>query len=52
MRNGRISSRLLTFSDPRGKDNFKVIQALPVPFFATLPNAAVKCRFGQKKIPV
>jgi hypothetical protein len=30
---------------------FKVIQDLPVPVRATLPNAAVKSRMGQKELP-
>jgi hypothetical protein len=29
---------------------FKVIHDLPVPFRATLPNAAVKCRFCQSEL--
>ena len=29
---------------------FKVIHDLPVPFRATLPNAAVKYRLGQKEL--
>ena len=52
MRNGCFSSRLLVFGDPRRKNNFKVIHALPMPIRATLPNAAIKYRLSQGKPPV
>ncbi|MGA7406216.1 MAG: hypothetical protein WBW67_15695, partial [Pseudolabrys sp.] len=47
MRNGCFSSRLLVFGDPRRKNNFKVIHALPMPISATLPNAAIKYRLSH-----
>jgi hypothetical protein len=50
MRNGCISCRLLAFGDAGRKHNFKVIHALPMPFLATLPNAAIKYRLSQEKL--
>jgi len=45
LQNGRVPSRKVALGDTMGKHPFSV-HDLPMPFRATLPNAAVKCRLG------
>jgi hypothetical protein len=51
LQNGCVPSRRVALGDPGCEHLFKAIHDLPVPFLATLPNAAVKYRLGQKETP-
>jgi hypothetical protein len=48
LQNGCVSSRQLALGNSGCEHALKVIDDLPVPFHATLPNAAVKYRLRQK----
>ncbi|MFZ0151267.1 MAG: hypothetical protein WAM72_23560, partial [Xanthobacteraceae bacterium] len=52
MQSGRDPSRYVTFGDPGCEHLVKAIFASPVPFRTTLPNTALKCRLGHKKLPL
>jgi hypothetical protein len=52
LKNGCASSRYLVLGNSGCDHAFKVINDLPVPFRATLRNAALKYRLGQKRLPL
>ncbi len=52
LQNGCVSSRQVALGNAGCEHAFKVINALPMPFGATLPNAAIKNRLSQENPPV
>jgi hypothetical protein len=51
LQNGCAPSRRVAISHPGGEHLFKAIRDLPVPFWAMLPNQALKYRVAQKETP-
>jgi hypothetical protein len=51
LQNDCVPSRQVALGNAGCEHVFKAIHDLPVPFRATLPNAAVKYRLGQKELP-